>query len=75
LQERGTETIGAGRTLAVQNLFENTAMLLMAGIYFGLTAVGLSAVSVAYGFGVIVLMAMLLIGVNRLRVQPITPMD
>lgn len=75
VQERGAETIGAGRTLAVQNLFENTAMLLMAGIYFGLTTAGFSAVTVAYGFGVLVLMAMLLIGANRLRAQPITPMD
>ncbi|MBN2855949.1 MAG: lysophospholipid transporter LplT [Halothiobacillaceae bacterium] len=73
LQERGTETIGAGRTLAVQNLFENTAMLLMAGVYFGLTALGFSAVTVAYGFGVLVLMAISLIGINRLRAQPLTP--
>jgi LPLT family lysophospholipid transporter-like MFS transporter len=75
LQERGAETIGAGRTLAVQNLFENTAMLLMAGIYFGLTAFGFSAISVAYGFGILVLIAMLLIGANRLRAQPLSPAD
>ncbi|MGC8697932.1 MAG: lysophospholipid transporter LplT, partial [Halothiobacillus sp.] len=75
LQERGTETIGAGRTLAVQNLFENTAMLLMAGIYLGLTALGFSAITVAYGFGILVLIALLVIGANRLRAQLITPAD
>jgi LPLT family lysophospholipid transporter-like MFS transporter len=75
LQERGTETIGAGRTLAVQNLFENIAMLLMAGVYLGLTALGFSAITVAYGFGVLVLIAVLFIGANRLRAQPITPVD
>ena len=76
LQERGTETIGAGRTLAVQNLFENMAMLLMAGVYLGLTALGCSAVSVAFGFGILVFVAMALIGVNRLRAQPkVMPAD
>ena len=31
LQERGKETVGAGNAIAVQNLGENTAMLLMLG--------------------------------------------
>ena len=33
LQEKGQETVGAGHAVAVQNLAENTAMLLMIGVY------------------------------------------
>ena len=33
LQERGKQTVGAGNAIAVQNLGENMAMLLMLGIY------------------------------------------
>lgn len=33
LQERGKQTVGAGNAIAVQNTGENTAMLLMLGLY------------------------------------------
>jgi LPLT family lysophospholipid transporter-like MFS transporter len=33
LQERGRESVGAGHAIAVQNLAENTAMLVMIGLY------------------------------------------
>ncbi|MHB8920568.1 MAG: lysophospholipid transporter LplT [Halothiobacillus sp.] len=59
LQERGQETIGAGRTLAVQNFFENLAMLVMASGYFLAITMGTSPVVVAYGFGVLVTLAIL----------------
>ena len=67
LQERGHETIGAGRTLAVQNFFENLAMLGMAGLYFLAVEAGMSPVAVAYGFGVVVTLGMAALAVWRLR--------
>ncbi len=33
LQERGKHSVGAGNAIAVQNLGENVAMLLMLGLY------------------------------------------
>jgi MFS transporter, LPLT family, lysophospholipid transporter len=53
LQERGHETVGAGRALAIQNLFENTAMLLMVGGYS--LAEGLAVTHVLIGFGLLML--------------------
>ncbi len=70
LQERGHETIGAGRTLAVQNFFENLAMLGMAGLYFLAVEAGMNPVAVAYGFGIIVTLGMTALAVWRLRGGP-----
>jgi LPLT family lysophospholipid transporter-like MFS transporter len=67
LQERGHETIGAGRTLAVQNFFENLAMLGMAGVYFLAIEAGMNPVAVAYGFGAVVTLGMAALAVWRLR--------
>lgn len=67
LQERGHETIGSGRTLAVQNLFENLAMLGMAGLYFLAVAAGMDSVIVAYGFGGIVTVGMAALTWHRIR--------
>lgn len=67
LQERGHETIGAGRTLAVQNFFENLAMLGMAGLYFLAIEAGMNPVAVAYGFGIVVTSGMAALAVWRLR--------
>lgn len=67
LQERGHETIGAGRTLAVQNLFENLAMLGMAGLYFLATALGMDSITTAYGFGGVVTLGMAVLIWYRLR--------
>lgn len=67
LQERGHETIGAGRTLAVQNLFENLAMLGMAGLYFLAVAIGMKPAATAYGFGGVVTLGMLVLAGYRMR--------
>jgi LPLT family lysophospholipid transporter-like MFS transporter len=67
LQERGHETIGSGRTLAVQNLFENLAMLGMAGLYFLAVAAGMNPVAIAYGFGGIVTVGMVALVWRRIR--------
>lgn len=67
LQERGKETIGAGRALAVQNFFENFAMLSMAGLYFAAIAAGLSARHAVMLFGLLVFAGMALIAWSRWR--------
>ncbi|EKT59423.1 lysophospholipid transporter LplT [Providencia sneebia] len=51
LQEKGKETVGAGNAIAVQNLGENSAMLIMLGLYSLAMKVGLSVISVGIGFG------------------------
>lgn len=51
LQEKGKETVGAGHAIAVQNLGENSAMLLMLGLYSLAVKVGLPAVGIGVGFG------------------------
>jgi len=67
LQERGHESVGAGRALAVQNFFENIAMLLMAGLYFAALRAGISPPTAIMFFGLLVLVGMAWIGWGRLR--------
>ncbi|CBG89618.1 lysophospholipid transporter LplT [Citrobacter rodentium] len=51
LQERGKRSVGAGNAIAVQNLGENSAMLLMLGLYSLAVWVGVPVVAVGVGFG------------------------
>ena len=51
LQERGKHTVGAGNAIAVQNLGENAAMLLMLGVYSLAVKVGVPVVGIGVGFG------------------------
>lgn len=51
LQERGKQTGGAGNAIAVQNLGENLAMLLMLGLYSLAVKVGVPVVGIGVGFG------------------------
>ena len=67
LQERGHETVGAGRALAVQNFFENIAMLLMAGLYFAAIEAGLQPPTAVAIFGLLVFVGMAFISWERLR--------
>ncbi|ERK12559.1 Lysophospholipid transporter LplT [Pantoea sp. AS-PWVM4] len=53
LQERGKATVGAGNAIAVQNLGENTAMLLMLGLYTLAIKLRAPAVATGVGFGAI----------------------
>ena len=46
LQERGKQTVGAGNAIAVQNLGENLAMLLMLGLYSLAVKVGVPVVGI-----------------------------
>lgn len=57
LQERGKHTVGAGNAIAVQNLGENTAMLLMLGLYSLAVKAGLPVVSIGVGFGALFALA------------------
>ncbi len=57
LQERGKQTVGAGNAIAVQNLGENTAMLLMLGLYSLAVKTGAPIVGIGVGFGVVFALA------------------
>ena len=51
LQKRGKETVGAGNAIAVQNLGENSAMLIMLGLYSLAVKAGVSVVVIGATFG------------------------
>ncbi|HFD6144799.1 TPA: lysophospholipid transporter LplT [Salmonella enterica] len=57
LQERGKKSVGAGNAIAVQNLGENSAMLLMLGLYSLAVLVGVPVVAIGIGFGVLFALA------------------
>lgn len=56
LQER-VKSVGAGNAIAVQNLGENSAMLLMLGIYSLAVMVGIPVVPIGIGFGALFALA------------------
>lgn len=51
LQERGRATVGAGHAIAVQNLAENAAMLVMLGLYTLVARAGAPIPTIAAAFG------------------------
>ena len=57
LQERGKKSVGAGNAIAVQNLGENSAMLLMLGIYSLAVMIGIPVVPIGIGFGALFALA------------------
>ncbi len=57
LQEKGKKTVGAGNAIAVQNLGENSAMLIMLGLYSLAMKAGFSVVGVGVGFGAVFTLA------------------
>ena len=57
LQERGKHTVGAGNAIAVQNLGENTAMLLMLGLFSLAVKTGAPIVGIGIGFGAVFALA------------------
>ena len=59
LQDRGKQTVGSGNAIAVQNLGENSAMLIMLGLYSLAVAVNIPVVGVGIGFGVLFALAIL----------------
>jgi LPLT family lysophospholipid transporter-like MFS transporter len=67
LQERGHKTIGAGHALAVQNFFENIAMLVFVGGYSWAAAAGVPIAMSIIGFGVILVLVVGTLAVFRLK--------
>ena len=67
LQERGRESVGSGNAIAVQNLAENSAMLLMIGLYTLAVRAGVPIVSIAGLFGVALAVAIGALWVYRAR--------
>lgn len=57
LQHLGKESVGAGNAIAVQNLGENTAMLLMLGLYSLVVMAGAPVIAIGVGFGVVFALA------------------
>lgn len=57
LQARGKQTVGAGNAIAVQNLGENMAMLLMLGLYSLAVKAGAPVVGIGVGFGALFALA------------------
>lgn len=53
LQEQGACSVGVGNAIAVQNLAENTAMLLMLGLYSLALSVGISIITIGVSFGLL----------------------
>ena len=67
LQERGHETVGAGHAIAIQNLAENTAMLLMIGVYLLCARAGTPVTLLAQGFGAFLVLTIGTLWLVRIR--------
>jgi LPLT family lysophospholipid transporter-like MFS transporter len=67
LQEKGHETVGAGHAVAVQNFFENFAMLGLVGLYTLMDRSGMPVVQSATLFGGVVLVAIGALAAFRLK--------
>ncbi len=61
LQDRGKHTVGSGNAIAVQNLGENSMMLIMLGLYSAALAVNVPVVGVGVGFGVLFTLAIVVL--------------
>ena len=59
LQHLGKASVGAGNAIAVQNLGENTAMLLMLGLYSLTVMAGAPVLAIGVGFGVVFALAII----------------
>jgi LPLT family lysophospholipid transporter-like MFS transporter len=69
LQDRGHRSVGAGHAIAVQNLAENAAMLLMIGLYTLAVRAGVPVVNIAAVFGSALSLAIALLWVSRVRTR------
>ena len=67
LQERGRETVGSGNAIAVQNLIENMAMLVMIGLYTLAIRAGAPVVTIAGVFGMALAAAIGALWLYRVR--------
>ncbi len=69
LQEIGHRTIGSGGAVAIQNFFENLAMLIASGVYSLAAGLGAGPVATMASLGMLVVVATLLVS---LRLPPDT---
>jgi LPLT family lysophospholipid transporter-like MFS transporter len=69
LQERGREIVGPGNAIAVQNLVENAAMLLMIGLYTIAVRAGVPVVTTAGVFGAALAAAIGALWLYRVRTR------
>jgi len=69
LQERGREIVGPGNAIAVQNLAENLAMLLMIGLYTLAVWLGAPVVVIAGVFGAALAAAIGVLWLYRVRTR------
>jgi LPLT family lysophospholipid transporter-like MFS transporter len=67
LQDRGHKTIGAGSALAVQNFFENSAMLLFGTLYGVAIETGVAVQGIGNAFGLLLLASLGALAYFRLR--------
>lgn len=68
LQERGHQSVGAGSALAVQNFFENLAMLAFVETYQRVSDAGAGVHATVVGFGLVLTLVLAAIAVARRRV-------
>lgn len=61
LQEIGHKTIGSGGAVAIQNFFENLAMLIASGIYALVAGLGVDPVSIMQWLGGLIVIATILV--------------
>jgi MFS transporter, LPLT family, lysophospholipid transporter len=69
LQERGRQSVGAGHAIAVQNLAENSAMLVMIGLYTLAVRAGAPIFAIAGVFGAALSIAIAALWVHRVRTR------
>lgn len=72
LQERGHQTVGAGHAVAVQNLVENAAMLLMIGVYMLALRAHAPITAIAAGFGIALSLSIGALWIHRARQMKVT---
>jgi LPLT family lysophospholipid transporter-like MFS transporter len=70
LQERGHESVGAGHAVAVQNLAENTAILLLVGLYTLAVRAGTPVAATAAGTGAALSLAIAGLWIWRRNTRP-----
>lgn len=65
LQDEGYHTTGSGHAVAIQNFFQNLAMLTSVGVYTLLLAEGVSVIHILAGLGSFVILATALLPMQR----------
>ncbi|MDB4866110.1 MAG: lplT [Cohnella sp.] len=73
LQEEGKDVIGSGKTIAVQNLVENTLTVLGLAIYLIMTELRVSVNWSVIGIGIVLLLFILYLGTQISRVKGASP--